>query len=740
MSDEAKSQSVEAQEDESVHKGLVDAKGKRQSPWSWVPTIYYAEGIPYIVAQTVSVIMYKRMGVSNTNIAFFTSLLYFPWVIKPLWSPIVDILKTKRWWIVLMQLILSGSLASVGMTVPLPGFFKLTLICFLFVAFASATHDIACDGFYMLGLTKHQQAWYVGIRSSFYRLAMLTGQGLLVIVAGFLEGFTGLPPATISVDAIPDSKAKIEIVRFIEQTADEKAFVEKKIPLEIVQYYEEKAKQSKNLEELMTYANFAEGIVKKIKQDTPESPDISKAEELLKSISGEIDKTIENQIEEMANSIKPLDGDLRVFTSTENLKIPIQQISKTDSDLTISTVKKWNLLQGQKEQQAVVVKAEKKKEPGKISKLWSSNVAVPLGNFLRKNWGQEKKELSTVAGSVGYVYFHLSKPPEQGKDVTVIFGRSEGDKSIELKEGMRFIFNDKNWNKPARTIIQLDYRLKDKSNAIFLATAGNIPKSWAITFYMISALFFIFCIYHFFRLPYPQSDTSRYEESHKSGNPLKIIDILKEFFTTFVSFFQKKGIFIAIIYLLLYRFGEAQLVKLSSPFLLDSKEVGGLALTPGKVGIAYGIFGLIFLSFGGILGGFVASRDGLKKWLWPMAFAITLPHLAYVYLSFATPENFLVICACVSIETFGYGFGFTAYMLYMIFIAEGKHKTAHFAIATGFMAMSMMIPGTFSGWIQSIIGYKNFFIWIMLASLPTWIVVFFIPIDPEFGKKSKKAS
>jgi PAT family beta-lactamase induction signal transducer AmpG len=228
-------------------------------------------------------------------------------------------------------------------------------------------------------------------------------------------------------------------------------------------------------------------------------------------------------------------------------------------------------------------------------------------------------------------------------------------------------------------------------------------------------------------------------ESKKAGKPFTIMDVIKEFFDTFISFFKKKGIISMILFLCFYRFAEAQLVKMYGLFLLDAQEKGGLALTTGQVGIAYGTVGLVCLSIGGILGGFVAARDGLKKWLLFMCLAINIPDLVYVYMSYMQPDSFAIICTCVGFETFGYGFGFTAYMLYMIFVAEGDHKTAHFALATGFMALGMMVPGMFSGWLQSFIGYKHFFIWVMISTIPGFLTLLLIPLDPEFGKKKETA-
>lgn len=423
-----------------------ETRHKTRSPWTWVPTLYFAEGLPYVMVMTVSVIMYKRFGLSNTDIALYTSWLYLPWVIKPFWSPFVDILKTKRWWIIAMQLLIGGGLAGVALTLPTPFYLQASLAFFWLLAFSSATHDIAADGFYMLALDDSQQSFFVGIRSTFYRLAMITGQGLLIILAGFLEKST-----------------------------------------------------------------------------------------------------------------------------------------------------------------------------------------------------------------------------------------------------------------------------------------GKIPLSWSITFLVLSGLFIAFFVYHNFILPYPASDVER-----KGQTPRKI---LVEFGNTFTSFFSKKGIILAIAFMFLYRLAEAMLVKLASPFLLDSRETGGLALSTQEVGLVYGTVGVIALTIGGIIGGIVASQKGLKFWLWPMALAITLPNVAYVFLSMTQPDNIWWVNMAVAIEQFGYGFGFTAYMLYLIYFSDGEHKTAHYSICTGFMALGMMLPGMAAGWIQEQLGYQNFFIFIMICTIPTLLLVPFMKIDPEFGKK-----
>jgi PAT family beta-lactamase induction signal transducer AmpG len=421
-------------------------KNEARNPWSWIPSLYLAEGLPYVVVMTVSVIMYKRLEISNTEIALYTSWLYLPWVIKPFWSPVVDLLKTKRFWIVVMQFFVGAGLAGVALTLPTAKFFQYTLAFFWLMAFSSATHDIAADGFYMLGLKEHEQAFFVGIRATFYRIAFIAGQGLLVILAG--------------------------------------------------------------------------------------------------------------QIEE---------------------------------------------------------------------------------------------------------------------------------------------------------------------------TTGDIPYAWMITFFILAGLFVIFFIYHLFVLPYPKNDFKRSE--------VQIKKFFNEFIRTFASFFKKKEILLILLFVLFYRFAEAQLVKMASPFLLDGKDAGGLALTTSQVGLVYGTVGVIALSLGGILGGIAAAKKGLKFWIWWMLIAINLPNVVYVYLAYTQTSNFLLVNICVAVEQFGYGFGFTAFMLYLIYISEGEFKTAHYAIATGFMALGMMLPGMISGWIQEQLGYQNFFIWICISTIPAFIITKFVKIDPLFGKK-----
>ena len=361
----------------------------KRNPWSWIPTLYFAEGLPYVAVMTIAVIMYKRLGLSNTEIALYTSWLYLPWTIKPLWSPFVDLVKTKRAWIIAMQGFIAAGFAGIAFFIPTAHYVQLTLAFFWLLAFSSATHDIAADGFYMLGLNNKEQSFFVGIRNTFYRLANIFGQGILVMLAGWLE-----------------------------------------------------------------------------------------------------------------------------------------------------------------------------------------------------------------------------------------------------------------------------------------TSQNNIPLAWSITFYLLAGLFLALTIYH--RL-----------------------------------------------------------------ILLDTTDKGGLGLSTATVGMIYGTIGVIALLLGGIISGFLVSRDGFKKWILPMALAINIPDLLYVWMAAATPDNPIFIAICVAIEQLGYGFGFTAYMLYLIYIAEGEHKTAHYAIGTGFMALGMMIPGMPAGWIQEHLGYTNFFIWVCICTLPGIVASLMIRnrLEDSFGKK-----
>ena len=307
-------------------------------------------------------------------------------------------------------------------------------------------------------------------------------------------------------------------------------------------------------------------------------------------------------------------------------------------------------------------------------------------------------------------------------------GLAKGDKTFQVVEGERFVFTSENWNQPAMAVLQLDPKLRQAAAVTFLTTSGNIPLAWSITLFVVAGLFLAFTCWHSVMLPRPASDGP--VVTHKS--------LLGEFFATLGSFFQRPGVGLAIAFILLFRFDEAQLTKVLQPFMLDNREAGGLGLATSQVGLAYGTFGILALTCGGLLGAFLAAKHGLKRMLPVFLCGMYLPKLAYVVLSFTQPENFLAACGAVALEQFGYGFGFTALTLYMLFFADGPHKTAHFAICTGFMALGMMLPGMWSGWVADLVGYRHFFVWIICSTLPGFCLALLLKVDPEYGKKTGK--
>lgn len=572
-----------------------------------------------MAVMTIAVIMYKRLGISNTDIALYTGWLYLPWVIKPFWSPFVDLFKTKRWWTITMQWIIAIAFALLAFAIPTPFFFQLTLAVFWVIGFTSATHDIAADGYYMHALDDHQQSFYVGIRSTFYRIATVAGQGLLVILAGVIEMNSGLEPAQLQVNATQQSIT--------------------------------------------------------------------------------IKDVTENQ-----------NGQRFLFTTAE-----------ADSTLSmIDYVKQQNEANGfvEKEQPQQQAAAQVTEEESTFTK------------WLRETFGEAPRKASALQSRQQIVGITLSEHPKDDEPIILNMAFKNGDQSIKMEQGKlstRFQFTKDNWDKPALMIISVDPKLKEDTTATFEGLSGNIPFAWLVVFVVLSVFFFLVAVYHQFILPHPDSDHATKDISAKT--------IASEFLRTFKTFFTKPQALVAILFMLLYRLPEAQLVKIINPFMLDPIDKGGLGLTTGQVGVVYGTVGIIGLTIGGILGGLAAARGGLKCWLWPMVLAITLPDLVYVYLSYVQPEGLGIINACIFIEQFGYGFGFTAYMLYLIYFSEGEHKTAHYAICTGFMALGMMLPGMMAGWLQETIGYRHFFIWTIICCAATFLVCAFIKIDPNFGKK-----
>lgn len=662
---------------------IMAAPARPKSHWLWVPSLYFSQGIPYVIVMTMSVIMYKRLGISNTDIALYTSWLYLPWVIKPLWSPLVDITRTKRAWVVLMQFVVSFGLALVAFSVPGSHFFQWSLFLFWIMAFASATHDIAADGFYMLALSQHDQAWWVGLRSTFYRTAMVMGSGLLVVLAGVLESKNGLPPVTIPVETA----------------------------------------------EVMTFVNTNEPPVREISRASTNDADFYNADF--------------NQITDPAQiKVVAQPGDLRVVVKPAALFIPLGEAGEGAAK-TIQRAKSWNVQHGFESDGQLIVKAA---AAGGES-WWGGHVSGPLGRFLAAHFPKTKgrEDEAHTAGNVGVIYFALSQAPMHPVIVNLgrklhgleYIGLAKNDKGFRLVEGEHFTFNATNWDVPAMAVIQVDpamehdgvdskLGLKGTASVQFHTTSGNIPLAWAITLLVVAGLFLGFSCWHSVVLPRPAND----------GPVVSDRGRVEEFFVTLGSFFQKPGILMALAFILFYRFDEAQLSKVITPFLLDGRAAGGLGLVTSQVGLAYGTFGILALTCGGLLGGFLAAKYGLKKMLPYMVGAMYLPKLVFLVLAWTQPENFLAICGAVAVEQFGYGLGFTAFMLYLLYFANGAHRTAHYAICTGLMSLGMMVPGMWSGWLVDAIGYKHFFAWVICSALPGLTLALMLKVDPKFGKKA----
>ncbi len=424
---------------------------KKRNPWAWIPTLYFAEGLPNIIVTGLSVVMYMQMGLSDAEVGLYTGWLALPWVIKPLWSPFIDLLKTKRWWVLTMQALIGASLAGIAFSIPTAFWFQATMCLFFLIAFCSATHDISADGFYMIELDDHNQAKYVGLRNTFYRLAIIFVNGMLVSLAGILQ---------------------------------------------------------------------------------------------------------------------------------------------------------------------------------------------------------------------------------------VVF-------------------------------------------------RGQIRFTWALIFYGLAGLFIGLWLYHSRFMPRPTEDV------HTKRTLTEVTSELKKMFITFFQKFDRRGTFIVMLFLLFYRFPEALLNTMTKTFMLRNNYAGGLGLSPQEYGLANGTVGLIGLLLGGIIGGILVSRDGMKRWLWPMVCAITLPDVVYIYLSYSLNSNLVVVSSCLFIEQFGYGLGFTVLTLYMLYYSQGKYKTSHYSICTGISYLGLMLPGMLSGYIKDMVGYRMFFIIVMVCCAITFAVTAFLKIDPDFGKKEK---
>jgi MFS transporter, PAT family, beta-lactamase induction signal transducer AmpG len=551
---------------------------KERSPWTWVPTLYFFQGIPYSIVMITSGLIYKTMGISIASFAFWTSVLYLPWTIKPLWSPYIDVVSTKRNWVVWTQFLLGIAFIAIGIAMPLSFFYPVTIAIFGIIAISSASHDIAADGFYMYALDQHKQAFFVGIRSTFYRLAKLTALGLLPVVAGLVLINTGLKPRMVRVESVTQEN----------------------------------------------YTVFDPSSI------------------VINSATG-----------------KP-----EILVFPEKLQVPVYRAGSSGLDSAA-------------------------------------------------------------------LYIALSASPEEGETVVVNIARKSGSKDIDLSKNNtgRFEFTSANWNKPVVATVKVNHNLTGITSSEFLITAGNVAFSWVVSLSTLGLILIMLAVYNRIMMPHPVE------------NDIKEKISWNVYRDVFVSFFTKPGVIPALMFFLLYRFGEAQLFKIATPFLIDSRVAGGLGMSSAQYGIIYGTVGVICLTLGGITGGITAARFGLKKLIWLMALSMNIPISVYVYLSYAQPmPGNILIYLSIALEQFGYGFGFTGYMLYMLhYVGESRYKTAEYAIATSLMALGMMLPGMISGEVKELIGYQHFFIYVMICAIPGIIAIKFLKINPEFGIKKSHA-
>ncbi len=662
----------------------------KRNPWAWIPTLYFAQGLPYVAVMTISVIMYKRLGMSNTDIALYTGWLGLPWVIKPFWSPFVDIIKTKRWWVLIMQWVIAIALAGIAFTIPTAWWVQLTFAVFMLMGFASATHDIAADGFYMLALTEHEQSLFVGIRSTFYRIATVVGQGLLVILAGVVEMNSGLEPVRIDITANPDAPAVVAQMPTISDedinNSNEIQFITSETSIKTSVKAPDKALLG---DSTLAFADYNKAI-----GDSINNVNISNGFYIPDPKFTKDDKLVYQKNTDFKLDSASWQNDHYIYYGKDN----------NGSEIT-----------------ALDDKLAKKEEEKSGLENW---IATTFPDKFKEKKANDKTSNFAV------VAVRLNKQPKAGEQYVLNIANDKGSTDIKATQS-RFVFNENNWNKPAYIHFSIDNKIKEEVSSSFIGTSGNIPLAWALVFVVLSVFFLIIALYHTWAMPKPAVDANQDKKTAK--------EIILGFLDTFKTFFTKFPVWqtvAAILFMLFYRFPEAQLTKIIMPFLVDPLDKGGLALSTSEVGIVYGTVGIIGLTIGGIIGGILAAKGGLKKWLHPMAWSMSLTCLTFIYLAFTQDQSFLTINICVFIEQFGYGFGFTAYMLYLIYYSEGKYKTAHYAICTGFMALSMMM-GMIAGWLEDLIGYQNFFIWTMICCLFTIGAAFIIKVDPSFGLKEK---
>lgn len=632
---------------------------------AWIPTLYMAEGLPYVLALTVSTIMYTRLGVSLQEIGLWTSILGYAWVVKPLWGPLVDMYWTKRRWTVLMQILMGVALGGLALTLQAPWWWTGSLLILGVVALFSATHDIAADGFYMDALDEKQQSFYVGIRSTFYRISMIFGQGILLIIAGLIEQRTGPSPSEFVVQASPPG-----IVASAPAAPHTDGFL----------VFEP------------AVASVAPGGQTTVSVTLKEQPTDERIVNLNRSNSGLLTTFFPFGAEYNVSLADKKNETLR-FTP-ENWNVPQQVAIGADKNLRES------------------VNVSFKGSSGNIPLTW----ALCFGGV---------GVLLTLFGV--YHLLVLPRAVETRKD-------DAGERApFWLAAGVMALLVAI----PVGVFMGMYYGLSQLMAASYLAGATGQAGLSAETSKFIKIGLIIFIIWGAFLVP---AVRQAFKDAFSSAARVSRVP----FDEVFASFFARPGIARMVTFLLVYRLGEALLLKMSGPFLVKPVAEGGLGLSSAQYGLAYGTFGIVALTVGGILGGIVASRWGLKKWLFIMCLAINLPDAFYIYLAYYQPPEFWKVLLCVAGESFGYGFGFTAYMLYMLYIAgSGEHKTSHFALCTGFMALGVMLPGMISGDIANALvtshpeapnmGWVWYFVIVCIATIPGFLMLKKIPLDAEFG-------
>ena len=435
--------------------------GKNRSTVLWISTLYFAEGFPYTVVNLMSVIFLKDLGATNELIGL-TSFLYLPWVLKAFWGLAVDLYSTKRAWILTTEVFCIFLFFLLAFSVLMPDAMARSIIILAAIAFVSATHDIAIDGFYLSALNKEQQALYVGVQTTAYKVAWLVGNGGLVFFAGY----------------------------------------------------------------------FANKYI----------------------------------------------------------------VGKTASNLNI------------------------------------------------------------------YQDIHFS-------------------------------------------LLSLDFKFYP------------IQLGWALAFIIAGIIFLIIYFFNLWYLPLEYQPLKQDQETDKN-----------QFVHVFKTYFSQYRIASIVTYILTFRLGDAFMLKMAPPFLMDKVEKGGLGISTAEVGFLYGIVGVFFLLIGGIIGGYLIAKQGLKKWLWPTAILQNSAILMYWILAVYRP-SIIWVYVVNGFEQLSYGIGVSAYTVFLMRTVSPEYKASHYAITTALMSMGIFIPGLFSGYLQTWMGYDYYFLMSLFVTIPGLITIFFLPLS-----------